>query len=364
MPGNYITHELGVRVDIVGHASARWRAAKDTAEAARLNQDLSARRAETIRKIVEAEIKRELPRVPIVVVPRHVDGQFHRGMEMGVEAVGSTKPILPGGGPSENFQANRSVLLTLHIGDLDTVKRPVATLDGTAPAFTFWLLEVLELEAFVIGPDVGAIVVHSVIRITQPYNRRSMLFEQLSYGGGATTDGLKSDIKAILKKRILGRKRIGDQVGFWTKAPMTFAQFEGQLFRLGKMDHNVGASIPHTSIGIGVGEELGVFNFVSLGDRADFLVFQKSWGIRKGIMVNDYLTAGALKPASPNPDDGKGTVRFKMGTFRHRREAEQDKLLLFETESDKLAPKDQEALRHFANNWAKNVALMATFWDL
>src|SRR5207244_906512 len=100
------------------------------------------------------------------------------------------------------------------------------------------------------------------------------------------------------------------------------------LFRLGKMDHDVGGSIPYTSIGIGVGEELGVFNFVSLGDRADFLVFQKSWGIRKSITVNDYLTAGALKPASPNPDDGKGTVRFKMGTFRHRREAEQDKLLL------------------------------------
>src|SRR5262249_5883064 len=160
-------------------------------------------------------------------------------------------------------------------------------------------------------------------RITQPYNRRSMLFEQLSYGGGATTDGLKSDLKAILKKRVLGRKRIGDQVGFWTKAPMTFAQFEGQLFRLGQMDHTFGKSIPYTSIGIGLGEEMGVFNFVSLGSRPMLLVFQNSWGIKKSTKVNDYLTAGTLRPASPNPDDGKGTIRFKDGTFRHRREAEQ-----------------------------------------
>jgi hypothetical protein len=145
---------------------------------------------------------------------------------------------------------------------------------------------------------------------------------------------------------------------------MTFAQFEGQVFRLGKMDHDVGWSIPYTSIGLGAGEEFGFFNFVSLGDRASFLVFQKSWGIRKSITVNDWLTAGALKAASPNPDTGQGTVRFKMGTFKHRREHEQDKLLLFETESEKLAPKDADELRQFANLWAKSVAAMATYWDL
>src|SRR5262249_28968345 len=153
---------------------------------------------ETIRKIIEPEIRRELPRVTIVFAPPHNDGQFHGGLEMGVDAVGSTKPIAPGGGPSENQQANRSVMVSLRIGDLTTAKIPVVVATGIAPAYKQWTLEVMELETAGIA---GPLVVHSVIRITQPFTGKSMLFEQLSYGGGESSDSIKSSLTGVVKSR-------------------------------------------------------------------------------------------------------------------------------------------------------------------
>jgi outer membrane protein OmpA-like peptidoglycan-associated protein len=53
--------DLVVRIDVVGHASRRWRGAKTPAEAEQLNQQLSEARAQNIRKVVEAIVKKELP---------------------------------------------------------------------------------------------------------------------------------------------------------------------------------------------------------------------------------------------------------------------------------------------------------------
>jgi outer membrane protein OmpA-like peptidoglycan-associated protein len=356
-----ITYQLGVRVDIVGHASARWRAARNSAEAARLNLELSRKRAETIRKIVEPEIRRELPHVTIVFAPPHNDGDFHGGLEMGVDAVGSTKPIAPGGGPNENQQANRSVMISLRIGDLTTVRLPMAQTIGSAPAYRQWTLEVMELEPLgVIGP----LVIHSAIRINQPFTNQSMLFDQRSYGAGEASDAITSSLTGIVKARVLGRKRIGDEVPFQTKDPMTFGAFVGQTFRLARVENSIGAKIPYTSIGLGYGEELGIISFPSLGSDAQWLIFQKSHGRRTSTTENNWATIGSLVAASPNPDPGKGSVRYFEHASRHRGEHPQDKLVPFETESAEMTPGDREALRKFANNWAKNVALLATYFDL
>src|SRR5215831_14056338 len=59
--------ELVVRVDVVGHASKRWRTARTAEQADHLNQDLSEARAANIRKVVEGIVRKELPGISIEV---------------------------------------------------------------------------------------------------------------------------------------------------------------------------------------------------------------------------------------------------------------------------------------------------------
>src|SRR5580704_2065434 len=89
---------LAVRVNVVGHASPRWRTARNTAEADRLNQRLSEMRAKNIHAAVEEILKRELPSLPITVSWKGV------GSHDGFPTVGDDNPAV-----------DRSVMVTLDL---------------------------------------------------------------------------------------------------------------------------------------------------------------------------------------------------------------------------------------------------------
>src|SRR5262245_6212116 len=105
-----------VRVTIIGHASTRWRAAKNRKQADRLNQALSNRRAENVRAAVERILKREIPNVEIMPGESLADGQRPTGINVGSYGVGSREPVLnlpPD--PAENNALNRSVTVLLEL---------------------------------------------------------------------------------------------------------------------------------------------------------------------------------------------------------------------------------------------------------
>src|SRR5215831_13359049 len=82
-----------VRVTVVGHASARWRGAKDKADADRLNLALSNQRANNVRVVVEQILKREIPNVTIASGSSPAPGQPPSGVQVGWYGVGSRAPF-------------------------------------------------------------------------------------------------------------------------------------------------------------------------------------------------------------------------------------------------------------------------------
>jgi hypothetical protein len=64
--------DLIVRINVVGHASRRWNGAKNAAEAERLNQLLSERRAENVCRAVREILTGELPGMAIEVPSKGV----------------------------------------------------------------------------------------------------------------------------------------------------------------------------------------------------------------------------------------------------------------------------------------------------
>ncbi len=60
-----VPDEFAVRIDVIGHASRRWRGAKTPAEADQQNLKLSQMRAQNVRMAVEQILKRELPNAKV-----------------------------------------------------------------------------------------------------------------------------------------------------------------------------------------------------------------------------------------------------------------------------------------------------------
>jgi hypothetical protein len=144
------------RVTVVGHASMRWRGAKNTAEAARLNLALSNQRAENLRAFVVQILKREIPNVTIEQATSLVPGQHATGVQVGSYGVGSGQPVLnpapPKINPQENNPVNRSVvvfieLITTHYGHADVSLTPLRIGARTQ----FWYGKVMAIEGGAVG---------------------------------------------------------------------------------------------------------------------------------------------------------------------------------------------------------------------
>jgi hypothetical protein len=345
--------DFGVRVDVVGHASARWRGAKSRAEAERLNQALSEQRAQSVRAFVEQVIRRELPGVTLTPATSG-PGQRPTGFQIGSKGVGSRQSPEPQG-PDDNEAINRSVVLTLQraITSTNTVvkSRPGRILARSKT----WTLKVIFLDTIALGPGKGFIRV----KIRNNHTGKEATYSTDLGGGGLDVDLVKKKLKLDPRDTV-----VGGEVAFSTDEALGFGDFHNQLIRVGKLEVSAGIGIPKTRWKVGVGTENMYLSFdpPNLGDGAQLLFFKSDFGFSKKISAGAFLMVGRLKMEGSNPGDWIDVLDYYDVTQKHTHDDADGMVVSFPTGKSALSDltdKDRRQLEAYVTTWAKNTAVLA-----
>lgn len=267
------------RVTVVGHASTRWLGAKNRADASRLNEALSKRRAENVRTEVEKILKREIPMLTILP---GTSGPMPDGIAVGSYGVGSREPVLNPAperiSPQENNPVNRSVvvfieLVTTHYGDAEVSLPPRRISARTR----FWYGQVETL----LGGAVGVATYFLRVRLRNSLSDKSATYTGYIIGGGA----------GATFSRGKPNDPIGHEFSFYTDEAMGFDDFQGQLVKL---------EVLKASLGIRASTQY--ITFVGLGSGAKMLGYEHSIGV--GLpKLNAFAASGTVSREGPNPGD-------------------------------------------------------------
>lgn len=287
-----------VRVTVVGHASARWRGARNSAEAARLNEGLSIQRANNVRTVVEKILKQEIPGVTITSGSSLGPGEHPNGVQVGSYGVGSREPFTPPPvNPQENDARNRSVavvleLVTTRYGQAGRSLTPLRV----STIGTEWYLKLLDLE----GAAVGAALYYCRIAIRNPRSGKVATYKGKIMGGGIDTGTFtQSSVQKLQSDSMKGdlQHGIGDEVNFFTDKPMGFDDFSGQLIRVEKVKWGVAFIQP----------SILCLTFVGLRTTPALLELQhKILGLSLKLKLglpHAFVAAGAVRLDGRNPGD-------------------------------------------------------------
>jgi hypothetical protein len=259
--------QLSARITVVGKASRRWTAAKDQTDAARLNLALSQQRAANIRAAVQRILKKELPSVPI-----QVDSK----------GIGSTQAsLLP---RENNLATDRSAVVTLNLTVTNSTMRfvgPPRPWRVYAPS-KYWEVSVVALNRAVGGV---AIVFLRIVLKNLITGKRAVFTGKLA-GGGMSSDVFDFDVHS--NPGNIG-KQIGDSVTFSTPEAMRFADFDGQIVRVGRAEAKVL-----------VGSDLTYLTFPLL--HTGMLVFD-SHLLKLGYGLEGFVVAGKIRLEGMDPGD-------------------------------------------------------------
>jgi len=327
-----------VRITIVGHASTRWRGAKTAAQASRLNELLSIKRADNIRSVVEQILKREIPGVTISGGSSSAPGVALTGVQVGSYGVGSREPVVKSAvtDPKENNPSNRSVVLLLEQVTTNYFSAPVSRAPLRVAARTkFWYGKVMNLN----GAGLAVYGYFLRLAIRNPLSDKVVNYSGYLLGGGASS-----------KPFSLGRTKpgsVGDEFSFSTDQEMGFDDFDGQIVR---MERVVGS--------LGIKASVGYLTFTSLGKGASLLAFQKSFGLGAP-HLEGAVASGALHMEDKNPGDwfevdgGTDSVPFTTDKTQN------DGLILtFPTGKaglNDLSNDDRKNLESFVSGWARRI---------
>jgi hypothetical protein len=327
-----------VRITIVGHASARWRGAKTAAQASRLNEILSNKRADNIRSMVEQILKREIPGVTISAGTSLAPGVSPSGIQVGSYGVGSRDPLVDSGkpDPNENNPSNRSVVLLLEQITTTYSSAGVSRAPLRVGARTkFWYGKVLNLN----GAGLAVFGYFLRLAIRNPLSNKVVNYSGYLLGGGASSS------KWSLSRGKPGS--VGDEFSFYTDKEMGFDDFDKQLVR---MERVVGS--------LGIKASVGYLTFVSLGKGASLLAFQKSFGLGAP-RLEGAVVSGALHMEGKNPGDwfevDGGTDTVPVATDRKQNDG---LMLTFPTGKagvNDLSADERRKLENFVANWARQV---------
>jgi len=197
---------FALRVRIAGYASPRWRGAKSATEADRLNFQLSAKRAELARALVERELRARLgANIKIEYAVSQMDAQSPQGIEIGSYGAGSVDALAAvGGNRKDNSEMYRKVEVMIEkITTTYTtggVSLPPQRLPGKTDS---WALGVTKLRMLAAGPAFGSIEIALRNRLTDKQMFATADLYGAGIGGGVARAG------ASLKKT--GRKRAEEQ---------------------------------------------------------------------------------------------------------------------------------------------------------
>lgn len=307
-----------LRVQVVGHASARWRSARTAEQAAGRNQELSERRAAAVKEVILQELAGRLP-VPVDVDVCVVDDEDVEGAAVAGHGEGSREAVKrTEGDRRSNEQRDRRVdveaeLVTTERGrERVLVRRSARTRD--------WRFTVTRFKDF----GVGYARVELELEITNMLTGRRATGRARLEGLGK--GGLAPDKGGIGPANIeLSADR-----------PVGFADFDGSLIR-----------VYLANVKLGVGWK-GVF-VVFGGIRKNPVLVESDWGL--GLKPGGYGVVGDLRLDSV-PDDF--TVTEEDGTpFKRRHGRGKSLRITFATGSDTVSAADADRVRAFADEWAR-----------
>ncbi len=339
--------DLAVRIDAVGHASPRWRGAKNAAEAAQLNQQLSELRAQNVRRAIEEIIKRELPSLPIAVPSKGVGSQdrFPTASE-------------------DNAAIDRSVVVTVELTTTQSSYK--AQYPAHRRMYVPSKVWTLRVHTMLRGAALGYVEILLKVGLINPYSGKEIMLSGWLHGGGSAMS-VKESFKmspsnALKDARNLWQGHVGRDVVFQTPEAMDFddwshggpgrAEYNGLMARLGKVEASFGLKT-----------KLAYLVFPDLGTKPDMLIFDyKALGFG-GIKADAFLVYGNLYMEGPNPGDYLELPNYPdIIPTQHTNHNIDGLVLSFPTGKSgllDLTQKDRQRLNEFVTNKARAIGALA-----
>jgi hypothetical protein len=340
---------FALRVRIIGYASPRWRGAKSATEADRLNFQLSSKRAEAVRAIVEKELRAKLGNnIKIDYAVSQMEPHSPQGIEIGSYGAGSVDALAAArGNRKDNSEIHRKVEVMIEkITTTYTtggVSLPPQRLPGQTDS---WALGVTKLRMLAAGAALGSVEIVLRNRLTNKQMFATANLYGGGIGGGTAKAGssLKKQFANAMKNNLT--QAVSDFIGrgevfFTTKNKMGFDDFDGEFIRIGKAT---------AALGIKAVYAYATFPFIS--HHPKMLVFQKKitvgWPDLEG-----WVVSGKLHLRGPNPGDWWEYDRTGQVHSSYDKSWQETLLLTFPTGKWELLPADKSRLTDFVAIWAR-----------
>jgi hypothetical protein len=336
--------ELIVRLTVVGHASRRWKGAKNAAQADQLNQRLSELRANNVRRFVEGIIRRELPTLQIEVPAR---------------GAGSHEPFPTAS--EDNAAVDRSVHVMVELTSKDSTLQSVHTPRKIYSPATYWTLKVVSMIG---GTAVGARAVFLRVTIRNRVTDREIVLSGYLFGGSLRPPlPFKKQSPVTLDKldpRTWG-KPIGEEVTFKTSKPMDFEDWIG----FGK-DKGQSVRLMHAHAKTGVTKtEASVLQFLHIDHDPDALPFEFT-GFKFSLGIPDLentVLTGKLFLEGQSPGDFVDTSSTDLVRIQQVHPNYTGLLVSFPTgkaDLSDLSSEERKRLADFVTNRARIIAAFAS----
>jgi hypothetical protein len=344
-----MTDDLLIRITAIGHASRRWRGARNAAEAETLNQHLSDQRAQNVRRAVEDILRRELPAMKI---------------EVPAWGVGSREPF-PTASES-NAAVDRSVLLMIDLTTTESAYRVQARPPRRlrAPG-KIWTLKVLSMAG---GGAIGGKMTSVQIAICNAYSGKQLIMSGALFGGDLGVPSPTSyfkfdDWRAPDQDPSTFLKQVGKDVTFTTEEDMDFDDWiggDGQWVR-----------VIHAHVKTGVTKSEATFlQFTGVDTNPGSLVFELtglSFSIARPDVDDNFLT-GKLTADGPNPGDFIEVASpGDIIPVQYARPYSEGILLSFPTGKASLhdlTADDRSRLTSFVVNKARNIGVLTKHYKV
>jgi hypothetical protein len=230
-------------INVIGHASPRWRSAKGAAAADQQNARLSEVRAESVRREIERQLRLLLGSQHLVFEYNYTPVDPTAGsadIVLGEEARGSQETLIEAGGRARqaNDPAMRRVEVSVRLrSTIETeVEEDVDTTERRPGATTEWSIVIAGQAGVAIGPKAGGMVIQ--LRNEKTGVIGTYLAE---YGGGEFGIGVQIAQASF------------SWSSFSTPVPMSFGDFDPSRFEI-----TLGPGIS-----VGIGAQWAKFHFTS-----------------------------------------------------------------------------------------------------
>lgn len=341
-----------LRVTIIGHASPRWKDAKNDKEADRKNEALANMRSQTIRDAVERLLRKQLgDNVRIAFDQSYAEGD-RPDIAVGGYGVGSREALeRVDGDRHSNQEQDRKVDIKLDLITTNYYSGGVSLPSERISAVTrFWYVKVTRLRMTAVGVAFGEIEMvlrNSISGKTMMASATLYLGGGLAVNVGKATPISQSDPRKIIAtaaaKRAaqaaadaFGRK----EVSFYTEHPMGFSEFNDQWVRVGK-----------GKAAIIVGGSFVYLTFPFLGEGAATLKIEGGFTLAFGLAIEAYLSSGKLRLLGLHPGDYFESDRSADVSSSVDHRSDQTLTLTFPTQSQRLPDLETSKLEKFISGW-------------